>query len=363
MIFKLNPIFVKFSILSLYCLGVAEILGKNILLTTLGCLLAIPYVLYKIYENQLYFNKYFVALFFMLVCGATINLIMAPNGMGGVIVVMGTLSLSVFILDNPSKILVHAFYLILLTIGFLAYKLFYLKLPPNLLYEGYSRNYPGFLLVVFNVFYLFLLFIVKRKVSIVIVVVSLILSFFLVGRSSIGVLGLLLVTVLLFHFKMKSFKWRAAMCLVLILIFIRLLPLIQELYLLSSFSDVGLETSRYDIWRAYFKHLTPLNFIFGTNLFEIPIVAKHSGNLHNSFFNLQARTGIGFIALIATLIIAIYSYFKSRKFFELMLLIAFSIRLFFDANCFIGNMDFVYYAILMYPLYNTCCDQFDFKKK
>ena len=177
------------------------------------------------------------------------------------------------------------------------------------------------------------------------------LSFFLVGRSSIVSLGLLFIIVLLYSFYKGHYLFRIIFSFSLISILVLLSPIIQEVYFLSSFNENGYETTRIGIWQGYLNHISPLNMLIGLDTMEIPIVAKHGGNLHNSFFNLQGRTGLGFITFIIIFIISLGSNIKNRNFYELMLLIILSFRLFFDSNCFIGNMDFVYYSLLIYPLY------------
>lgn len=334
------------SIISLYCFSYSEISGKNILLTAIGIVLAIPYVLTK-----KVINKYYFVFFCSLIFGAISNMLIAPNGIGGVFVIIGTICLSIFIIEQPRLVLPHAFILLLYVIVFLSYKLFYLDIKPQFLYNDLSRNYPGFLLVSFNIMYLFLLYIVKLKVNLLLPFISLVISIFLYGRSSIGSLLFLNVVVLYFIVKRVSIKWAFFLIICLLIILVISMSNLEMIFDLSSFHDKGLESSRFDIWKDYFNHLGFINLFVGIDLFQVPLAAKYNGNIHNSFLNLQARTGIGLFVFFYIFGKSLSRYVKKDNAYVLLLLVIFSIRVFFDSSIFIGNLDFIYYILLFYPLY------------
>jgi len=346
-----QKLFVRLALFSFYFFCISIYLGINELFTLLAILLILPYNIYQWIHAKFILNKYYLLLIFFLFLGSVLNIFISSNGVGGSLVIIGILGLAIFILDNPAFILKHVFSVLILFDFICFLKILVFKIDPNEFYIGMSRNYLGLILLTFNILYSFLLYVVKRKVNIYIIIISVVLSILFVGRSTIGaMLGLLLLN-LLYYLKGRA-KW-----LIVILLLggtgaiYFLIPYFEELYSLSSFNRFGLETPRYQIWKDFFRYSTFYTYIFGMDTYSVPIIAEYEGNVHNGFINILARTGIGFVFFVYIFCHSIIRYLIIKEFYLLLLLLIISFRVLFDTGIFISNLGFIYYTLLLYPLF------------
>ena len=294
-----------------------------------------------------------------MVIGAMMNTIFSANGIGGCLVIAGVISLADYIIRHPEKMLIHARNAYLIFIFTFSYLIFLKDFDPNEIYDGFSRNYLGLVLVLFHVFYCFLLYVVRGKLNFLFLIPSIVLAVTFVGRSSIGAIIFLLMVHLFVLFKSLRFIYKTLIITVIVLFIYKNLMILEQLYLMSSFNGHGLDTPRYEIWIQFFHAANFTTYIFGMDTFSVPIIAEYLGNVHNGFINILARTGIGFIFFLIVYICSLYRLIKYRSWFILSLLGILSFRAFFDTGIFIGNLGVCFYSLLLFPLsknfilYNT----------
>ena len=302
-------------------------------------------------KNYCTINKVFIFFLICIIGGAFINTLFTTNGLGGCLVILGILCLSIYCIRNPKRVYGHIYLILLFFLSFCFYKICILGVDPNEFYIEMSRNYLGLILVSLNVLLHFLGHLANQKVHIIVSILSLILSILLVGRSTIGAIFMLFILHIAVFCKHRS-KWMLAilgiLCIILVQHFWNDLVL---LYKSSSFGGYGIDTPRYKIWEDFFEATNFFTFVLGMDTFTIPIVAEYSGNLHNEFFNLLARTGIGFLMFILLYMHAIFYYIKNRQHYIICLLFIFSFRAFFDTGIFINNLGFTFYPLIIYPLF------------
>lgn len=339
------------SLISFYLFCISILLGNNEYVSLMGVFLSLPY-LAKIFKTWIV-NKYFVFLLFFLIVGASVNSIFTSNGFGGILLILGVLSISIFIIQNIDYIFLHVKYTLLFILLYYSIIIFIFKKDPNEVYVGMSRNYIGLIVVLFNVLYSYLYYIKSKKIDLIFCIYSLFLTFFLVGRSSIG-LQLFLVLINFFY----SFKNRRI--LMFFILFIMLLigycyfrDDIELLYRASSFGGYGMDSPRYVIWKDFFDSASYYDYVFGLDSKLLLVARKYSGNLHNEFLNLVARTGVGAIALFIVLCCSCFKLIYNRNFYLFSLCMISSARIFFDTGVFLNNLGIAYYSILLYPLYKN----------
>jgi len=342
-------LFQLFPIISFYIYALPELINSS-LVQALGFILAIPYLFRYISHNKI--NYWLLLLLLSLTFGSLINLLNTRNGIGGTLVVITTLSLSLFCLDNLRQMRFHIFMVLLYTLIFLATNIFIFKTDPNEIYllQGYSRNHGGFLLILWVSFYGFVQYIMKSRVVLFWPLLAFFLSFFLVGRSSMGILLILCVLLLL----KKSGKYAILSLTVILVLIFYFKNFFIDAYELTSFHRKSMDTQRYDIWYQYLHSIDGISFFLGADTMSIPLIASFDGNTHNSFLKLHSRTGIfGFIVVIYLLVVSSCKFIKNKKYIPLLFLLAVCSRIFFDNPCFVGPHDFVLYTMMLYPSYKT----------
>lgn len=348
---KLLDICKKTSIISFYSFGISIFLGINLYFTMIGIVLSLPYCVCSSIQKCLYVNKMFLFLFSFLIAGSFLNVFITRNGFGGVLVIIGVLCLSNFLVENMSLMYKHIRFLLLFFIAFCFYKILILGIDPNNFYEDMSRNYLGLILILLNVLLLFSGFVTNNNVPVFITLSSLVLSVFLVGRSTIGAMACLSILHLKYVLKDKNLWYTFSLLILFLGCLVYYWSDLIVLYQTSSFGGYGLDTPRYEIWDKFLRSTNFFTHVLGIDVFTIPIVAEYNGNLHNEFLNLLARTGIGFWAFVCVFIYSTYKYYKRRQFYIIALLLIVSFRAFFDTGIFINNLGFTIYTIILYPFF------------
>lgn len=338
-----------FSILAYYCFCGSILLGQNLILTLIGSLCATVFPLYRTYQTQ-HLNVWTLTLSVFMIVGAFMNTMISTNGIGGCLVIAGVISMADYIVRNPAKMLVHARNMYIVYVFVFSYLILLKEIDPNEIYIGMSRNYLGLILVFFHVFYCFLLYITQHKFNFLILIPSVILAVTFVGRSSIGAIGMLLIIHLFILLRSVHFIYKLLIVALISIIVYNNFSDLELLYLASSFNGHGLDTPRYEIWSQFFHKSDLFTYILGMDTLSIPLIAEYFGNVHNGFINILARTGIGFSVFLILFIYSLHRIVKYRDFFILSLLVIISFRTFFDTGIFIGNLGFIFYSVLLYPL-------------
>lgn len=297
-------------------------------------------------------NKLDVYIFLIcVVLGSLLNLISTSNGIGGTFLFLTTFPLALYCLKH----LKFAYYLsavvLVYNLIFISKKIFIDFVNPEFIYEnlGLSRNYPGFLLVVWTCFHSFTKYITRSQVSIILPILSLVVSFFLEGRASMAIL----LFISLFSLYLRNSKTLFFFPLIVLIGIIRYWDNIIELFELTRFATESFDTPRTAIWGAYFSSLDIVSLIFGLDTLSVPELAAYGGNPHNAFLNFHYRMGIiGLLPLLYYIFKALRIYFKTHFYFILFLLLSLIGRFCFDSNL-NTTYDFIFFAIIFYPiLYN-----------
>jgi hypothetical protein len=174
-----------------------------------------------------------------------------------------------------------------------------------------------------------------------------VVSFFLIGRTSLIVSLILLLIV--FYFKFKD------NIVVRIIIFTFVLAVSSYLWLKfgsdlikeTNFSE-GLDTPRWQLWGIYFDHINIVNLFTGIEVSDLPLYEHHGNNPHNSFIKFHSRVGFGAIVFIILYFVSLFNYMKERNNYILWLLILLTIRACFDSDILVGNFDFIFFIVTFY---------------
>ena len=343
---SIRGLFIKvLPLMALLIFSFGEIFTGTIYLI-LGFVLVIPFSIY--FFKRYGINKYLAVFVLLVFLGSLFNLFVTKNGFGGTLLFLTNIGLALYCLTNIRIIKYVALLVLCYNLIFLYNKLFVEMVDPNYIYEniGLSRNHPGLLLILWSCFWGFTKYITEGRVPIVLPILSCVLAFFLEGRSSLGIL-LLLSVLSLCVMNRKSFVMVPILGLGLILFY---WDVILELYMLTSFAENSLESSRNQIWRAYFEALTPISFFGGLEVSNVPLIHSYANNPHNALLNFHYRMGLlGVMSLIALAIKSIRNYIRYSDYILLMYMSCLIVRFMFDA-CINTSYDFILYTMLLYPI-------------
>lgn len=287
-----------------------------------------------------------------MVIGSILNLLVTSYSPGGSIILIANLLLAIFIIENIEKLYSHALIFVITVLIFISYKIFYLKIPPNQFYENFSQNIVGYFVVASTIYYSFIVYVKKNRVNVIIPLFAFIVSIFLVGRSTLGVLMLLLLISIIFNIRGLPLYLSVSIIVLLTILVIKISgnSSLIELYFETGFAKKGLDSPRFMIWEAYFKDISFYEIILGRDPNSVLLIEFWDGNLHNSFLKLHSRMGLAIFVFFWYIVISIKEYTIHKQYYLLFLLILLTTRLFFDSMNFIGSLDFIYFTILLYPL-------------
>lgn len=332
-------------IIPLIFFSFGEIFRSDIFIV-IAFILIVPFLL--IYVSEYGVNKSLLTFTVLVFIGSLLNLFVTLNGIGGTILFLTNICLSLYCLTHIKIAKYVAIIVLCYNFQFLCKNIFIDGTNPNHIYEqiGLSRNYPGMLLILWSCFWGFCKYLTEGKVSIVVPILSFILAFFLEGRSSLGIL--LFMSILSLCLRKKS-----SMFLLPLIgggLMVAYWDVVLDIYSLTSFSENSLETSRYEIWRAYFEALDLISLLGGLELSEVPIIRSYDNNPHNAILNYHYRMGLlGVIALLSLIFKSVKRYIKAYAFIPLLYLLCIIARFMFDA-CINSTYDFILYSMLFYPI-------------
>ncbi len=325
----------------------SDITSSRAIISTCAILSIIIFIFYFPIENRRLFSAASLFILFLLVM-SVVNLLFTENGFGGTLTLMGNLLLTLVYLQSDKKKLtpwIILFYLI--GVGFISYSLFVLKLTANEIYVGLSRNHAGFAVVFYTIFLTFHLKITHKLYPVLPAIISLVLSIFLIGRTSMIVSVMLLAVVFYYKFQDKKvIRFAILGCVLLIGSYLYLT--FQSVLFEETNLNQGLDTPRWELWQIYIEHINPINFFTGLDVSNLPMYDYFSGNPHNSFLKFHSRVGFGCVVLIILFFVSLYQYLKTGQNYVFWLLLLLTIRAFFDSDILIGNFDFVFFIVTFY---------------
>lgn len=314
-------------------------------------LLVLPYFINQWKSRRFKKKRTYVKPFLLLTLfGGLLNMPLTGYGIGGLLLTISMVGLAVFCVYNPKICLYISLFLLLYTLGFLYKSIFISNIELNTIYEslGFSKNYPGFLIVAYTVFYGLNKYRLYKRLPLLLPFVGVYFTYCLDGRSSFGIMILLSLFCVL-----KNTGNAKINCLILLLVVSVCLffsDFLLGYYEMSRLSE-GVESSRSSIWSAYFKYMDFPGFLLGCDSAHFPIIKQYAGNPHNSFLNFHHRMGIiGFLTFIYIIFVSIKKYITQRNFIILVLMLFLMVRMFFD-SVIVANHDFIFYSFMFLPFF------------
>lgn len=195
------------------------------------------------------------------------------------------------------------------------------------------------------------------------ILIILVISLWTATRSSMLVMGLMLVFAIYYNNLRKDRK-RSVIAQVAVFVFL----VVAVIYFFENYYSVlssglerklereGLEsTGREHLWQEYLGSLfdNPLHFILGTSSSNMnyPLFFFFHGNAHNAFIILHSKFGLlGFLYVVIILIKALRKTIRQKETILLALLLMAIIRSMFDWTAFPGYFDTIFYFYLLYGL-------------
>lgn len=319
----------------------------SIITLIIGTLLLIPYFIRYCTKEKVHPIIWYF--FICVTIGSFLNLITTENGIGGSIIFWGSYALALFTLNN-----LRLMQYIVLSIGFLLlyflfFQIFIIGVRVDEIFEavGLSRNYPGCLLVQISCFWGMAKYINYKVLPLLFPIAAVVFSFFLDGRSSLGIM-IMVASFCLFFRSKKHFLYIAGVSLALLLYYQSFL--LESLETTRLFKE-GSDSIRYLMWESYIINLDFSSLFLGIETKHLPILRDYGGNPHNSFLNFHYRMGIlGLLALIYLLIISLRNLWRSRQKEIAILIILLWARLYFDTSI-ISATDFIVFSMMFYPFH------------
>lgn len=220
-----------------------------------------------------------------------------------------------------------------------------------------SRNFVSVLLLIGTGYHIISCYQNDKRPSVLLLLLSLFVTIWSMGRSGIIIYLLLLV---LYPF-MLNFKFQYKMLYILVIVGI-------SIFIVDYFSDtlfeaaiyrfesMGLEDVRSTMNKDYLDatFASPLYFLIGAPLTMIKSMADVDYNPHNSFIRLHIFYGLfGFLLLVFSIIVALFKYLMNKKYLLIVLFIVFLFRSSVDSTAFHGPLDPLVFFFIFYPLKNV----------
>ncbi len=316
-------------------------------------------ILFVIGLIKSYFKQMHLLLFFILCFGVSLNAAITmqnPLVIGYIIT-----GFAIAVIIKRGKIGPRLSRLVLLSsLIYFSYLLFYIGKDPNEIFVHSSRNLIPAVLLSYTILVYLSDWLYGRKYPVLWPSVALLVfSVVSIGRAGISI-SILVFMAVMFQRLYTQFKKQPLYSLGIVFFSfilllaansqIDILEYLRESYYSYRFGGVG-EDLRYDYWREFYTELNVQRAIFGLDLNELPLIGYYSGNPHNSFIYFWARTGIVSFILFVTIG---WSAFRlsQKSFFLTMLLAIFLLRAFFDITILYSHLDFVLFALLFIALEN-----------
>lgn len=220
-----------------------------------------------------------------------------------------------------------------------------------------SRNYVSFYLIITVLPYYFVCFKKNEIPSIIPAIITVILSFYSLGRSGIVASLLILIAVLVPRLNKEKRGKLILMLIFLVGTFITFSELIlsEELISLNKFKDVNSfmkDGGRSSIISEYVNKMDFASFILGMDVQEkLEVVRLTYGHVHSSLINFHSAIGLGSLLFFYSL------YLKGTYFFKnnvslLILMLAIIVRSSTDVGLLFSYFDYVFWMFLFFPSSN-----------
>lgn len=243
--------------------------------------------------------------------------------------------------------------LVIFYIYFLGAGLYYGFTPWNInhYFVGGSKNYVSAMAIFLQIFYSISYYRSKRKLPMVTVVITLVICVITAGRSGIGLSAMIVLFssyFMLFHgnrtIKISIF---ITALLVFIMVFVNL-DTINEILILNTNLNQGMESSRFLANQSYFDNLSIGNLILGIDFSTLSVYQEidMEVNPHNTYILAHSRFGLAYLFFILFFILSslyIFIFYKNTLVYIIFLII-YSVRIYFDVL--ITNEMILYFIFL-----------------
>jgi hypothetical protein len=223
-----------------------------------------------------------------------------------------------------------------------------------------SRNFISCVLLTGLAYHIISCFQNDKRPSFILIILSLIIAIWAIGRGGIISIGFILVAypfMLKIRTRYKVLIFSAIAALSLIAFFVFKDVLLQ--YGLGRFTSMGMGSERANINSDYLEASlhSIRNFLFGCPLYKIPALISLGIdpnlpiNPHNALIRAHVYYGLGgLLLLMGVILFASYKLLITRNYILLILLISLLFRSLLDSISFHGPFDTMIYTLLFYSI-------------
>lgn len=292
-------------------------------------LLAVLYLFYKIkYPSVKVINYIYWSIFFIF---TVVSLISLNHGITPIIYFIFTpflLITSKYISNFDIKYIYESFrrfvYIILFIILIFLSRTYSLDDPLSHIIPWGSRNGITSTLIVLNISFLIIEYKYSKKLSFLTSILTLIISYFGIGRGSLIVSLLTIIFILLVNFNLRGNKYKASVILIFTFLTIYLFSKISfntitentDVFLKQNtqFSQGYTDEHRAGIIKEYLNKIDFFSFMWGASYENTSIEYKYDNNPHNSYIRLHSFYGI--FGVIILFIFMLNIIFKKQLFYD-----------------------------------------------
>jgi len=346
---------VSLYISSVFLLAFLEAVFDSRSITTLLLVSMLPGIALFIWETAKSFRK--IVLLIIITIVLTVNSIVHQEFyIKFLYFIAFSFWLSVYLRRNT--IAIWPFLILLYALAF--YVLYFSLiqgLSVNRMFSSGSRNLLSYFCIFLFSYYCLLSYAGNKKIQMIPVLCVVIICVLAIGRTGI-ILSLVLyltwlASLLSVKLTMKKISLILLMMISLIFFFsVEISSVFEQFYIkLARLERYGLSNDyRNSMLDYYLSQLDVFNVFFGFKYTESGYFLKWDLNPHNSFIRLHLYSGL--ISMLSFLILYLFSayYWFKKSFFMFVVLNVIVLRVYFDTLVFFGPLDFVIFAIILYPI-------------
>lgn len=238
-----------------------------------------------------------------------------------------------------------------ITLGFFLSVIFSGVAPDDLF--STSRNFVSVLLLIVIGFYIIACHQNTKNPNPIILILSLFVAVWAIGRAGIFVFTVLLIILpLVSNYKLK---YKFLLVITILSTAFYLYFIFQDSLFVTALyriQNMGMEDVRSSMNAEYLhKTFESLSHVLvGTPLYSLETLKEVDYNPHNSFIRLHIFFGFwGFCMVSVLIIISFLKYLRRKDFLFLILLFAITFRSSVDSTAFHGPLDPLYFFLIFYP--------------
>lgn len=221
-----------------------------------------------------------------------------------------------------------------------------------------SRNYISVIIILSISFYVFACHQDGKMPSLLLLVMSMVILLWAIGRAGILSGAIILLGVFLLSKKhlLAATLLSLAVGASVSLFQPNIIDDISQITVgLERFEKLSTKSQREVINSEYIESVStyPSNLFFGSPLKSIQAIQEVDGNPHNAYINLHITFGLlGILVFWAALSVATINLYRNREYLLILMLVVGSFRSIFDSTAFHGPMDVVIFYCIFKGLKN-----------